>query len=348
MRKLSFVGFLSSDRQRRRCRRRLCRRRAALSSFSSFLSDDDLSRRDLHLAHSGGDLFLSLFFFVLVSLPCSGSSNSGGVESSRGRSGCGLGNRRRGSSSTSSGGGGGGRNIKPVLGRQRALPFVPSVREVDPPQPAAGVDRHPQRLAVAGAPGPAHEGVEVERDAVPPPRRRRRRRRRSRWVSLALSALVLEPQGEARDPGSHLRRGLERRRPDPAPHAAVVPHLDLERASLPGSVRPQQEGEVGQRHAELGAALGRAGDGGGGCVVAVELEGRGAGEIVEDARDVAVALCFFLGGVSKEKERRGRGKERWAKAEMGAEESFVCLSSARRLRSFFPFGSPVANHARCH
>ena len=53
------------------------------------------------------------------------------------------------------------------LGRQLLLGVEP-IAEVDTPDAAVGVDRHPQGLDVVAAIGPPREVAEVELDLVPP------------------------------------------------------------------------------------------------------------------------------------------------------------------------------------
>ena len=91
--------------------------------------------------------------------------------------------------------------------RGKILLAVEPVGEVDPADPAVGVDGDPQRFDVVAAVGPPREVREVELDLVP--------------------ALV-EAHGHGADEGLDARGGLVVAGAEPPPDVLVVEHLHLE------------------------------------------------------------------------------------------------------------------------
>lgn len=96
------------------------------------------------------------------------------------------------------------------FGREFLLAVQP-VREVDAPDPAVGVDLHPQSLDVVGTVGSAREVRQVELDLIP--------------------ALV-QPHGHRTDKGLYSGGGLVVGGPEPPPDVLVVEHLHFEREIL--------------------------------------------------------------------------------------------------------------------
>ena len=91
--------------------------------------------------------------------------------------------------------------------RGQLLLRVQPVREVDPPDPAVGVDLHPQRLDVVGAVGSAREVAEVELNLIP---------------------ALIQPHGHCADEGLHPGGGLVVAGPESPPDVLVVEDLHFE------------------------------------------------------------------------------------------------------------------------